>query len=144
MLDKNFITEKINLISRDLKHLEQFSDYTISQLAKDYVRYHALKNIMMEIIGRAIDINQHIAVEMLAPKKEIPNTYKNTFLALADLSILPGDFAAEISKSAGFRNAIVHEYNNLAESDVYITVGQAIQQYTKYCGYILKFLEKKE
>lgn len=142
MIDKDFITEKINLISRDLKQLDEFSDSTISEVAADYVRYHALKNIMMEIIGRAIDINQHLAVEILTAEKETPKTYKDTFLVLADLKILPRDFAVEISKSAGFRNAIVHEYNNLDKSSVYKTVGQAIEQYAKYCRYILNFTDK--
>lgn len=61
---------------------------------------------------------------------------------LRDLKILPEDFAEEISKSAGFRNAIVHEYNNLNKGIVYKTVGEAIVQYSQYCKYILDFLEK--
>ena len=61
----------------------------------------------------------------------------------AEIKILPEDFAKEISKSAGFRNAIVHEYNNLDKNQVYKTIDEAIKQYTKYCDYILKFLEKE-
>lgn len=142
MLDKNFVLEKINLISQDVKGLEQFSDFTISQMAGDYVRYHALKNILMEIIGRAIDVNQHLLLELLPEEKDIPKTYKETFISLGKLKVFPEDFALEISKSAGFRNAIVHEYNNLDKGIVYSTVGQAIDQYAKYCDYILRFLKK--
>jgi uncharacterized protein YutE (UPF0331/DUF86 family) len=63
---------------------------------------------------------------------------------LAKLEILPPDFAQEIAKSAGFRNAIVHEYNNLDKSAVYQTVGQAIEQYNKYCGYIMQYVNSVE
>lgn len=141
MIDKEFIEEKINLITRDLSRLDIFSNFTISQMAEDFIKYGALKNMLMEIIGRALDVNEHLISELSDPKIEAPKNYKETFLFLKNLKILPEDFADEISKSAGFRNAIVHEYNNLDKNIVYRTVGEAIDQYTRYCDYILKFLE---
>ena len=144
MVDKEFIEEKINLITRDLSRLDIFSSFTISQMAEDFIKYGALKNMLMEIIGRALDINEHIISELSDPKIEAPKNYKETFLFLKNLKILPEGFADEISKSAGFRNAIVHEYNNLDKNIVYKTVGEAIYQYAKYCDYILKFLESQK
>lgn len=58
MIDKSFIEEKINLISRDLGRLEIFSKMTLDEVAQDFIKYGALKNILMEIIGRAIDVNE--------------------------------------------------------------------------------------
>ena len=141
MIDREFILEKINLITRDLKRLEVFSDLSIDQIAKDFITFAALKNILMETIGRAIDINQYLISELSRPETEVPKTYRETFLLLEDLKILPGDFAEEISKSAGLRNVIVHEYNNLDKVIIYKKVGDAIKQYVKYCDYILKFLK---
>ena len=74
--------------------------------------------MLMEIIGRALDINEHLISELADSKIEAPKNYKETFLFLKNLKILPEDFADEISKSAGFRNAIVHEYNNLDQNIV--------------------------
>lgn len=142
MIDKEFLKEKINLITRDLERLKIFSDFTISQMAQDFMKYAALKNILMEIIGRAIDINEHLISELIAAGVDVPKTYRETFLKLAELSVLPDDFAKEIARSAGFRNAIVHEYNNLDKEIVYKTVGDAISQYSKYCGYVLEFTER--
>ena len=141
MIDKEFLKEKLNLITRDLERLKIFSDFTINQMAEDFIKYAALKNILMEIIGRAIDINEHLVSEMAQPDMEVPKTYRETFLLLGDLNILQRDFAGEISKSAGLRNAIVHEYNNLDENIIYKTVCEAINQYAKYCNYIFKFIE---
>jgi len=144
MIDRAFIEEKVNLIIRDLERLEVFSQMTINEVAADFIKYGALKNIMMEIIGRAIDINEHLISKLAPLAADVPKKYKETFLLLADLEILPKEFAEEISKSAGFRNAIVHEYNNLDKGIVYKTVGEAIDQYAKYCNYIQKFLEKNK
>jgi uncharacterized protein YutE (UPF0331/DUF86 family) len=141
MIDREFILEKINLITRDLKRLEVFSDLSIDQIAKDFIKFAALKNILMETIGRAIDINQHLISELSRPEIEAPKTYRETFLLLEDLKVLPKDFAEDISKSAGLRNVIVHEYNNLDKAIIYKKVGDAIIQYVKYCDYVIKFLK---
>ena len=141
MIDKEFLKEKLNLITLGLERLKIFSDFAISQIAEDFIKYAALKNILMEIIGRAIDINEHLISEIAHLDMEAPKTYRETFLLLGDLNILQRDFAEEISKSDGLRNAIVHEYNNLDENIIYKTVGEAINQYAKYCNYIFKFIE---
>ena len=141
MIDREFIQEKINLITRDLKRLEVFSDLSIDQIAKDFIKFAALKNILMETIGRAIDINQHVISEMSGSETEAPKTYHETFILLGDLNILPKDFAEEISKSAGLRNVIVHEYNNLDKAIIYKKVGDAISQYIKYCDYVMKLMK---
>lgn len=141
MTDKEFVKEKIDLITRDLERLREFSGFTISRMAEDFMRYAALKNILTEIIGRAIDVNEHLISELARPDMSSPKTYKETFLFLGVLGVLPKDFAEEISRSAGFRNAIIHEYNNLDKGIVYSSVGEAIEQYVRYCGHILKFLE---
>ena len=96
----------------------------------------------MEIIGRGIDINEHLIAE-LQTEGGAPLTYKETFLKLGELKVLPKDLAEKIAKSAGFRNAIVHDYNNLDKQTVFKTVGEAIEQYGQYCQYVLDFLEKR-
>lgn len=144
MINKLFIEEKSNLIQRDLSRLKKFSDFTIAEMAQDFIKYGALKNMLMEIIGRAIDINEHLIANLGTPEMDVPKSYEGTFLAMAGLGILPEDFAKKISKSAGFRNAIVHEYNNIDKGIVYKSVGEAIDQYAKYCEYILDFLEKNK
>jgi len=143
MIDKEFIKEKVNLITRDLNRLEVFRVFTFSQMAEDFIKYAALKNMLMEIIGRGIDINEHFIAELADTKLDAPKTYKETFLMLKDISVLPDDFASQIAESAGFRNLIVHEYNHLDQNQVYKTIGEAVDQYAKYCKYILKFIENK-
>lgn len=140
MLDKDFIKMKIEYIQRDLNHLELMAKLTINKVAQDDIQYAALKNFLMEIIGRAIDINEHIIAEKGEEKLKSPLRYRETFLRLAKMGILPEDFAQEIAKSAGFRNAIVHDYNNIDKYIVYKSVRDAISQYTQYCNYILKFI----
>lgn len=141
MLDQELIKTKIDLIQRDLERLEELRGYTLDEIAGDFYKWSALKLTLVEIIGRAVDINSHIIAE-LQEKEAAPGTLRETFLRLADLNILPRDFAEKIAESARFRNKIVHEYNHLEEDKVYYSVDEALAQYAKYCGYVLEFIEQ--
>lgn len=142
MLDEELIKTKIELIQRDLERLQELKTYTIDEIAKDFYKWSTLKLVMVEIIGRAIDINSHVIAELGDLKEKAPDTSAETFLRMGEMNIFPKDFAQKVSKSAGFRNKIVHEYNNLLENKIYETVKEALAQYTEYCAYILKFIEK--
>ena len=96
----------------------------------------------MEIIGRAIDINQHIITETASTKVAAPLDYRQTFIKLAELKVLPQEFADEISQSAGFRNAVVHGYNDIDQQIVYTSISDALNQYAQYIQYILNFLNQ--
>lgn len=142
MLDIKFIERKLELIKRDLGRLEKYEEKKFDEVAKDWVGFSVVKNLLMEIIGRGIDINFHLASELLKPEQKMPITYEESFLVLSNLGVLPEKFAEQIAKSAGFHNAVVHGYNKLDKYIVYKTIKEAIKEYTKYCGYILRFIEK--
>ncbi len=142
MLNREFINRKINLIREDLGKLGYLKGLTIDEIAKDWLKYSALKNILMEIIGRGIDINQHLILELMKEESEAPRSYRDTFLALSKFEILPEGFASQIARSAGFRNAIVHDYNQIDRYIIYRKVDEIIEEYGEYCRLILEFLER--
>ena len=144
MLDKELIKTKIELIQRDVERLEELKGFTIDEIAKDFYKWSTLKLVLVEIIGRAVDINSHVIAELGDLKERNPDSLKETFLRMGKIKVLPDDFALQISESANFRNKIVHEYNHLLEEKVYETVDEALSQYTQYCGYVLKFMESQK
>jgi len=142
MLNQDLIKSKIDLITKDLERLKSFGNKNFDEIANNFIEFSALQNLLMKIIGRAIDINEHIIAKKSDLDKSFKLKYRETFLQLGEMKIFPIDFAQEIAKSAGLRNALVHEYDNLDNFMIYQTVNDAIIQYTKYCDFILKYLEK--
>ena len=142
MLDAVFIRRKIGLIQEDLGHLEPMRNLTFSDAAKDWTRWNALEWALAKIIGRAIDINRHMLAELGAKDMQPPRDYTESFLLLKKLNVFPADFVTEIAKSAWFRNRIIHEYNEIDKNIVYNTIGEAVDQYTQYCSYLLKFMDR--
>lgn len=137
------MNRKIALIKTDLGRLIKFEGLTFDEAAKNWETYAVIKNLLMEIIGRALDINQHLISELATIETAAPLDYTQTFLKLAELKVLPDKFASRIAQSAGFRNAIVRGYNNLDKQTVFKSVKDAIMEYGQYCQYVLDFLEKE-
>ncbi len=142
MLDSIFIRRKLRWIQEDLKKLEQFREFTFEEMSKDWMRWSVLEWTLVKIIGRAIDINQHLIAELGGKNIPPPKDYTETFILLKNINVIPEKFIEEIAKSAGFRNRIIHEYNEIDKNLVYKTVGEAIAQYAEYCKFVLEFLDK--
>lgn len=142
MLNKRFIKRKITLIGEELERLKEFSDFTLEELAKDYIKQAAVERLLEKIINRAIDVNQHLIAEL--SEKTTPKSYKETFLELSEINVYPRDFAEQISKSAGTRNVLTHDYNNIDYSKIYNSIFDCLKDYHQYCQYILDFLDKQK
>lgn len=144
MIDAKFVFRKIKLIEKDLAQLEVLRGNTFHEVAKNFYKYNTLEWTLVKVIGRAFDINNHFIAELSNGKIDPPLKYRETFLAMAELDVLSRKFAEQIAESAGFRNALVHDYNDIDRYVVYKTVDEAIDQYLKYCDYIIKFIKKKK
>jgi len=139
MLDKNFIIRKVKLIHEELSHLEELSNFSVEEIAADYKKTAIVERLLEKIITRAIDINQHIIAEMGKGTERVRG-YEDTFLALSQLGVYPQEFAQQIAPSAGLRNRLVHEYNELEQGIIYRSINETLEQYTKYCQYILDYI----
>lgn len=142
MINKTFIQRKLSLIQNELAHLLPFSKHSFDEISKDYVKQAAVERFLERVINRAIDINQHLIAELATSDTEPPLDYTQTFMRLADFGIYPVNFAADISKSVGTRNRLVHDYDTVDHEKIYTSISDCLRDYHKYCDYILTFLDK--
>lgn len=141
MVNKKFVEQKIMLIEREFDDLEKLSKFSFQEIVSDFLKLNSLERILEKIINRAIDINQHLIAEL--SKEELPpQSYKETFLKLAELGVYPKEFAESIAKSAGTRNVLVHDYNNVDYSKIYSSISDCLKDYHQYCDYILLFISE--
>ena len=142
MLDHDFIKRKVSLIENELMVLTKYKDMTFEETAKDFETQAIVERLLERIITRAIDINNHIIAEAGTHLKSVAK-YRETFLRLADLDIYPKEFAEKIAPSAGFRNSLVHDYNNLDKNILKKSLKEAIEEFNEYGKYILSYIAKK-
>lgn len=142
MLNKDFIKEKIELIQEELANMEKLSGYSFQEIVSDFLKKNTFERLLEKIVIRAIDINEHIFEELATTETRSPRSYKETFLRLPEFNIYPQDFAESIAKSATTRNALVHDYNEIDIKELYSSAKECLEDYHKYCDYILKFLKE--
>jgi uncharacterized protein YutE (UPF0331/DUF86 family) len=144
MLRPEFVRRKLQLIADDLARLLRFKDETLASIVADDIKLAAVERLLERIVMRAIDINEHLLGE-LATGEEARSTrltYRETFLGLAALSVYPPEFAEHIARSAGLRNILVHDYNDLDRKIVHQSIGACLQDYTRYIDYVDRFLQR--
>lgn len=141
MIDRTLVEQKLKLMRADLEELAREKPTDVDALLEDSRARHVVEHLLEHIVNRAIDINGHVLVESGKPP---PDTYEDSFLKLAELGILPREFAVEIAKSAGLRNRLIHEYDGVNYEVLYDAIGDALRQYPEYITQMIGFLARSQ
>lgn len=142
MLNKDFVQRKLALNQKDLERLKEFTNIGLEEIIQDPGKHAACERYLERLIGRALDINQHIIAEKGSIAQEVMR-YRETFLALAELGVYSKEFAEKIAPSAGLRNALVHDYNNIDPAVMRKSIGEAVNEFNDYARCVLEFIEKE-
>jgi uncharacterized protein YutE (UPF0331/DUF86 family) len=135
--DRELINRKITLINQDLKSLKSLSKISLkTYLSK--ADYEVLAERYLErIIGRMIDINYHILSEN---DNEIPADFYASFIELGRKKYLSPKLAKTMANSAGLRNRLAHEYDEIDPKKVYGAMESCLRDVPKYLKSIAKSL----
>lgn len=96
---------------------------------------------MLLSIQAAVDIATGIAVTK-TPRR--PDTYRETFLVLGKFRIIPEDLAKEMSRLAGFRNILVHEYTALDIHRVYRVLQDDLNSMNAFRNLAKEFIKENK
>lgn len=141
MIREDFIRRKLQLIGEDLGRLVRFKDLTLDELLADDIRLAAVERIIERIVMRAVDVNEHLLAERLPPDARSTRlTYRDTFLALGDVGVCTPEFAREIAASAGLRNILVHDYNDVDRRILHRSIGSCLRDYKGYVEQVEAFI----
>lgn len=134
-INKKIIIRKISFINKDLQSLRALSKLSLkTYLSKS--DYEAMAERYLErIIGRMIDINYHILVE---EEDVISVDYFNSFIDLGKKKYLPLKFSRDLANSAGLRNRLAHEYDEIDEKKIYEAIQSSLKDVPKYLKHIVQ------
>ena len=140
MFDQIFIKRKLKMIAEDLDCLKEFYDYSLDDLAKDFIKIAAVERLLERIVIRAIDINNHLIIENGKGIEKIRG-YADTFKELVNFKIYSQELAEKLAEDARFRNILVHEYNNVDKNLIHKKIKEVVNDFNKYSNCILEFLK---
>lgn len=139
MIDPELVTRKMVLITADLKVVETLARHPLEDYIASPTDEVLVERYLERIIGRMIDINYHLITEAGHPP---PRDYFDSFTQLARISVLPPAFAKQIAASAGLRNRIVHEYDEIDPERVYEGLQTAVRDVPSYLRHVEQYLKK--
>ena len=136
MSAENKILRKLNFMQKCVNYLKSI-DTDSNNLDMNYELRSAVERNFQLAIESAIDIGEIIISEK---GFERPEDYRSVFLILGRQGIIPKDFAEDFSIAAGFRNILVHIYEEVDSSllDVFLT--EKLDDFDKFSKYIVVYV----
>lgn len=144
MIRAEFVRRKLQLIAEDLERLLHFKEETLESLTADMIKLAAVERMIERVITRAIDVNGHLVSELSTGEGRATRLgYRDTFLKLAELGIYPRSFADRIAASAGLRNILVHDYNDVDRKILHGSIGACLRDYREYIEHVERYIESQ-
>ena len=110
------IRGKLLHIQQRLALLRRFADWPWEKFRMDETVQLATERALQEVIEACLDIGRRLLIGAGEP---VPDTNRKVFLALARLGLVPAERIEAWVDMAGFRNILVHEYEDVDLRIVY-------------------------
>ena len=137
MVDKALILRKIERVETYLKQIIQKKDPGIEKFERDKDLQSIILFNLIQSIQTCIDIGTHVVSDS---GWEMPGSQAAIFELLAQNKIVTQQLAKKMIKMAGFRNRIVHEYENVDLRIVHEIWRKNLGDIEKFCrAIVLKF-----
>lgn len=101
----------------------------------------ATERTMQLIVECATDINNML---LKIHSQKGSTDYFNSFIDIAELNIIPTDFALKIAPSTGLRNILGHEYEDIDDKIVYHSISICLTCYLEYMDLINAYLNCRD
>ena len=133
------ILRKLNFMQKCIAYLKSV-DTDSNNLDMNYGLRSAVERNFQLAIESAIDIGEIVISE---EGFERPQDYRSVFLILGRNGIIPKEFAEDFSLAAGFRNVLVHIYEEVDSSllDVFLT--ERLDDFDKFARHIATYISNK-
>ena len=138
-IDAAIVRRKLGHLMTSLDLLRTVRTMTIVEYRADVWRRKGIERVLQEAIEGALDVNAHLIAELGI---QVPDDYFGGFAKLSELGVLPSELAHALAPSAGLRNRLVHEYDQIDDAKVLTAVGSMVDLYPRYIQAIENHLAK--
>ena len=136
MRDDSKILRKLSFMQRCVNYLKSV-DAGSTELENNYQLRSAVERNFQLSIESAIDIGEII---ISREGFERPEMYRSVFLILGKNGIIPTNFAEEFAQAAGFRNILVHMYEDIDIDILHMFLSEKLDDFDEFARYIAEYL----
>lgn len=115
-LDREILAERTSALER---HLKRVSD-RLPRNPSDFIHGSDVSDAVILHLWQAVQLTIYTALSAcVALHLGTPSSYAAAFFKLREANYLDGDLAVRLAHAAGFRNRIVHAYEELDMQKIY-------------------------
>ena len=141
MMEREIVTLRIKLIIKYLNRLQKFQSVTLEEYLNNFDYQLIAERLIELLVEAASDINSYLLLQL---HQVTPATYYESFIEAGKQGIIRQELAEELAKSAGMRNRLVHQYEEIDNSLVFSAIAKALTQYPLYVRQITDYLNSLE
>jgi uncharacterized protein YutE (UPF0331/DUF86 family) len=135
--DPAVIRRHLWAIDDALRQLRRHQHGSLDDLVTDRDRRWAVERGLQLCAQNALDVATHIAA---ASGRDVAD-YATALDVLADLTVLPREFAARFRGVAGFRNVLVHGYLDLDLAVAHRLLQTGLDDFVTFAEHVSRYLE---
>jgi uncharacterized protein YutE (UPF0331/DUF86 family) len=134
-IDRAAIRRHLAALDHAVQQLRHHQGKTLSALRSDQDATWAVERGLQLCAQNVLEIATHIVA---STGRDAPD-YASAFDALAELGVLPAEFAARIRGLAGFRNVVVHAYVDVDAHRVHELLNEHLDDFAVFAGHVQRY-----
>lgn len=139
-INRENIEARISLMLKYLRRLQQFN-LSLDEYLASFDQQLIAERLLQLLVEVASDINSDLLVEIY---QDTPETYFDSFIKAGRNGIIDVDLSRQLAQSAGLRNRLVHQYEEIDHQIVFTSISDALQQFSLYIQQITHYLDSLE
>lgn len=137
--DDVVLARHLEALDSALTRLRRFSSLTPEALRADLDVQWLVEHGLRLCCQNVLDIATHLTASAGA----VAPDYRGAIDGLAQLSVLPADFAAGLRGLAGFRNVLVHGYLDVDLDIVHDVLSRRLDDFARFAVLVRKWLSSR-
>lgn len=124
----NVVLNKAAIIERSIRRMKE--EYSYNPALDNYTHIDAMVLNIERACQAAIDMAQHLVAEHHAG---MPQTSADAFILLNKIKIITDNIAKDMIKMTGFRNIVIHEYQEMDMNVLRAIVKKEYKSLMEFC-----------
>lgn len=133
MVNPEVVNSRLASIKEMLTLLKQHQKVAIETFLADRNSQLAVEHALFVCIQSLLDLGSHILSDM--DVRDVAD-YRDVILKLGQRKVLPLHFAESIADMAGFRNRLIHEYQDIDPQKVYAFLQNRLGDFEEFMRHI--------
>jgi uncharacterized protein YutE (UPF0331/DUF86 family) len=137
-IDDQVVRRHLLALRRAVDGRQKHVGHPVEALSESSDELWAVERGVQLCAQNALDIAIHIAA---SAGHDVPD-YASAIDTLAEIEVVPREFAKRFRSVAGFRNILVHGYLDVDIAILHRTLNTRLGDFTEFAGYIEGFLQR--